>query len=718
MKASHLACKGCGATYPLEALFACDRCFGPLEVGWDESEPVARERVEAGPADAVAVRRLPARGAARGGAAGGVLAADQGRPAGGRARPRVRSLHQDRDVEPDALVQGPGRGGGGGEGRRARLRGARLRVDRATWPAPPPPPAAALGLPTYIFVPADLEREKIIAAAAYGATVFAVDGSYDDVNRLCSELTYERPWAFVNVNMRAYYAEGSKTIALETAEQLGWRAPDRVVAPIASGSLYTKILQGFEQGRAAGLIAPGPAPVMHGAQGEGCAPGGLGVRRGGRRRSCRCARPGSPSRSPSATRPTACTRSGVARRTGGSDRVGRRRRRSSTASACSPAPPASSPRPPAASPRPCCAAWPSGARSAPGETVVAYITGDGLKTIDAVAPAVATIDDPRRHRRGRCRAGRRRRRDEPRCDRRGPEDFAAVVALGNAYGRALTGTGDWSEEPTSATTGRGLADAERDAWLVERDGAVVGLCRLHDDGEGSLRRCGWVDPDRSGHGDRTLLVERDRAARRRELESCAAARRAAERRPARGSRRPRAARGARLPPASGILRMLADLAGAPPAPDWPDGVVAAAFDPRRTGRRWTPASTRRSRTSGATGRSRSRRGGGGSSRIPASTRGSGSSRAREARCAAPRCARRTVRHGLRERARGATRVAPAGAGAGAPAGGVPRFWERGERRVGLGVDGENRPKPGACTSGPGCGSRVAADVYEKVLRGE
>ena len=117
---------------------------------------------------------------------------------------------------------------------------------------------AALGLPTYIFVPADLEREKIIAAAAYGATVFAVDGSYDDVNRLCSELAYDRPWAFVNVNMRAYYSEGSKTIALETAEQLGWRAPDRVVAPIASGSLYTKILQGFEQGRAAGLIDPGP----------------------------------------------------------------------------------------------------------------------------------------------------------------------------------------------------------------------------------------------------------------------------------------------------------------------------------------------------------------------------------------------------------------------------------------------------------------------------
>ena len=129
---------------------------------------------------------------------------------------------------------------------------------------------AALGLPTYIFVPDDLEREKILSAAAYGATVFAVDGTYDDVNRLCSELAYDRPWAFVNVNMRPYYAEGSKTIALETLEQLGWRVPDRVVAPIASGSLYTKILRGFEEARAAGIADQGPAPVMHGAQGAGC----------------------------------------------------------------------------------------------------------------------------------------------------------------------------------------------------------------------------------------------------------------------------------------------------------------------------------------------------------------------------------------------------------------------------------------------------------------
>src|SRR4029077_12668596 len=132
---------------------------------------------------------------------------------------------------------------------------------------------AALGLPTYIFVPDDLEREKILAAAAYGATVFEVNGTYDEVNRLCSELAYDRPWAFVNVNLRPYYAEGSKTVAHETVEQLGGRVPDRVVAPIASGSLYTKILRGFREARATGLAGEGPhEPVMHGAQGAGCAP--------------------------------------------------------------------------------------------------------------------------------------------------------------------------------------------------------------------------------------------------------------------------------------------------------------------------------------------------------------------------------------------------------------------------------------------------------------
>ena len=240
-------------------------------------------------------------------------------------------------------------------------------------------------------MPANLEREKIIAAAAYGATVFAVDGSYDDVNRLCSELAYDRPWAFVNVNMRAYYAEGSKTIALETAEQLGWRAPERVVAPIASGSLYTKILQGFEQGRAAGLIEPGPAPVMHGAQGAGCAPVASAFAAGATRR----ARAADGDRQVARDRripPTASTRSDVARRTGGSIEPPPTRR-SSRASDCSPDTGIFTETAGGVTTAVLRKLAERGEIGA-GETVVAYITGDGLKTIDAVAPAVETITIP------------------------------------------------------------------------------------------------------------------------------------------------------------------------------------------------------------------------------------------------------------------------------------------------------------------------------------
>ena len=97
--------------------------------------------------------------------------------------------------------------------------------------------AAKAGIHCYVFVPDDLERAKILSTEAYGAKVVAVKGNYDDVNRLCSEVAEALPWAFVNVNMRPYYAEGSKTLGFEIAEQLGWRLPDHVVVPIASGAL-------------------------------------------------------------------------------------------------------------------------------------------------------------------------------------------------------------------------------------------------------------------------------------------------------------------------------------------------------------------------------------------------------------------------------------------------------------------------------------------------
>ncbi len=133
--------------------------------------------------------------------------------------------------------------------------------------------AARAGLDSVVLIPHDLEAAKVTMTAVYGGTVIAVDGTYDDVNRLCAELTSERPsWAFVNVNVRTYYAEGSKTLAFEIAEQLGWRAPDHVVVPIGSGSQLTKVAKGFSELGKVGLLPEEPAVRVSGAQAEGCSP--------------------------------------------------------------------------------------------------------------------------------------------------------------------------------------------------------------------------------------------------------------------------------------------------------------------------------------------------------------------------------------------------------------------------------------------------------------
>lgn len=131
--------------------------------------------------------------------------------------------------------------------------------------------AAAIGLPAYVFVPADLEHAKIDHALAYGATVVPIEGTYDDVNRLCLELATETGWGFVNVNLRPFYAEGSKTLAFEIAEGLGWRTPDVVVAPIASGALFTKLGRGFDELARIGLIERRPIRFV-GGQAAGCGP--------------------------------------------------------------------------------------------------------------------------------------------------------------------------------------------------------------------------------------------------------------------------------------------------------------------------------------------------------------------------------------------------------------------------------------------------------------
>jgi threonine synthase len=390
--ATHLVCKGCQAHHPLDARFACDRCFGPLEAAYDHAaiaSSTSREQVMAGPATLWRwAAFLPVDAPTRGLPVGNsplILADNLAAELGLDCELYVKTetsnpthSFKDRVVAVAAAKSVE-------LGFEALACASTGNLAGATAAA-----GAALGLPTYIFVPGDLEREKIISAAAYGATVFAVDGTYDDVNRLCSELSYDHPWAFVNVNMRPYYAEGSKTIALETGEQLGWRVPDRVVAPIASGSLYTKILQGFQEGRAAGLLADGAAPMMHGAQGEGCSPVASAFAAG--------------AHDVVPVRPTGIAKSlaigspadgvyalGVARDTGGSieavsdaeivDGIRLLARTTGivteTAGGVTTA---------------VLRKLADRGAIASGETIVLYITGDGLKTIDAVEPTVQTID--------------------------------------------------------------------------------------------------------------------------------------------------------------------------------------------------------------------------------------------------------------------------------------------------------------------------------------
>jgi threonine synthase len=272
MYATGLVCANCGDAYPLDARYACDACFGPLEPAYDVAalrRDLTRERIEAGPrtlwryADllptveapgALPVGLTPLIRAPRLAAALGLRELHikvEGANPTHSFKDRVVSVASSKAVELGLTALAcPSTG---------NLAGAVAAQ------------AAALGIAAYIFVPADLEREKIIAAAVPGATVFAVEGNYDDVNRLCAELAFDRPWAFVNVNVRSYYAQGSKTLAFETAEQLGWRLPDQIVAPIASGSLFHKIHKGFAQLVEVGLVE-GELPRQYGAQAAGCSP--------------------------------------------------------------------------------------------------------------------------------------------------------------------------------------------------------------------------------------------------------------------------------------------------------------------------------------------------------------------------------------------------------------------------------------------------------------
>jgi threonine synthase len=273
MPPESLTCKECRTPYPLDARYVCEQCFGPLEVTYaettDDAEAI-RRRIQAGPLNIWRYRDfLPIEAAPKGGLAPGftpLLRADQLASRLGLGEVWVKNdaanpTHSFKDRVVSVAMA------------RARELGYEVLACASTGNLANSVAAhaAAAGLESYVFIPADLEEQKILATGIYGTHLVAVKGNYDDVNRLCTEVSGEHPWAFVNVNMRPYYAEGSKTLAYETAEQLGWEVPDRVVAPVASGSLFTKIAKGFQDFSDLGLVH-GDVPVMHGAQAAGCSP--------------------------------------------------------------------------------------------------------------------------------------------------------------------------------------------------------------------------------------------------------------------------------------------------------------------------------------------------------------------------------------------------------------------------------------------------------------
>jgi threonine synthase len=271
--ATSLRCRECHREYPLAAIHVCEFCFGPVEVAYDYDglkKAISRKRIESGPASLWRYRDfLP-------------CDADNAIDIGAGFTPLVHAKNLGRmlglpnlylkndTVNPtwsfkDRVVAV------------ASTRARELGYERLACASTGnlansvSAHAAAAGMEAIVFIPEDLEAGKVIGSSIYGPTLVKVRGNYDAVNRLCAELAGSYNWGFVNVNVRPYYAEGSKTLGFEVAEQLGWRAPDHCVVPIASGSLFVKIRKGFTEFAKMGLIDP-PKTRMSGAQASGCSP--------------------------------------------------------------------------------------------------------------------------------------------------------------------------------------------------------------------------------------------------------------------------------------------------------------------------------------------------------------------------------------------------------------------------------------------------------------
>ncbi|MGC4942351.1 threonine synthase [Kribbella sp. DT2] len=269
---THLSCRACGAKSPLGPFYACMECFGPLEVGY-EFPTITREQIEAGPKNIWRYQPLlpvPVDVASYPNTEPGYTRLID---AGNLARELgLRKLwvkddsgnptHSFKDrVVASALSA-------------TRELGMKVFACPSTGNLANAVAAAAAraGIRSVVFIPKDLERPKIITTAVYGGTLVAVEGNYDDVNKLASEIAGEEEgWAFVNVNVRPYYSEGSKTLAFEIAEQLGWRIPQQVVIPVASGSQLTKIDKGFTELGKLGLVDATDYKI-YGAQATGCSP--------------------------------------------------------------------------------------------------------------------------------------------------------------------------------------------------------------------------------------------------------------------------------------------------------------------------------------------------------------------------------------------------------------------------------------------------------------
>ncbi|WP_225845448.1 threonine synthase [Streptomyces sp. HPF1205] len=277
--AAALSCRECGTRFPLSPVFACQECFGPLEVAYDLplGDPEGlRRRIEAGPANIWRYAPLlPV-------------------PAGVAERPNlnpgwtklVRADNLARELGVTGGLHIKDDSGNPTHSFKDRVVAIALEAARAfglttlscsstgNLAGAVGAAAARAGLRSCVFIPADLEAPKVVMAAVYGGELVAIEGTYDDVNRFCSELIGDpvgEGWGFVNVNLRPYYGEGSKTLAYEIAEQLGWRLPDNLVVPIASGSQLTKIDKGLKELIALGLVADKPYRI-YGAQAEGCSP--------------------------------------------------------------------------------------------------------------------------------------------------------------------------------------------------------------------------------------------------------------------------------------------------------------------------------------------------------------------------------------------------------------------------------------------------------------